>query len=89
MDIADRRIATVHFTLTDADSGAPITSTQGHAPLTYMHGTGGIARGLEQALEGRKAGDRFEVVVAPTFEKPLSEKTPEASSSGASRSHSA
>lgn len=65
MDIADRRIATVHFTLTDADSGAPITSTRGHDPLTYMHGTGGIARGLEQALEGRRAGDRFEVVVAP------------------------
>ena len=65
MEIADRRIATVHFTLTDADSGAAITSTHGREPLTYMHGTGGIARGLEQALEGRKAGDRFEVVVAP------------------------
>jgi len=65
MDIADRRIATVHFTLSDADSGAQITSTRGHEPLTYMHGTGGIARGLEQALEGRKAGDRLEVVVAP------------------------
>ena len=65
MDIAHRRIATVHFTLTDADSGETITSTHGHEPLTYMHGTGGIARGLEQALEGRAPGDRFEVVVAP------------------------
>jgi FKBP-type peptidyl-prolyl cis-trans isomerase SlyD len=65
MDIADRRIATVHFTLTDVDSGQPITSTRGHEPLTYMHGSGGIARGLEQALEGRTAGDRFDVVVAP------------------------
>lgn len=65
MDIADRRIATVHFTLTDADSGEAITSTRDHAPLTYMHGAGGIARGLEQALEGRSPGDRFDVVVAP------------------------
>ena len=65
MDIADRRIATVHFTLTDADSGQPITSTRGRAPLTYMHGSGGIARGLEQALEGRSAGDCLEVVVPP------------------------
>lgn len=64
MDIADRRIATVHFTLTDADSGTPITSTRGHAPLTYMHGTSSIARGLEQALAGRSAGERFEVVIA-------------------------
>jgi len=64
MEIADRRIASLHFTLTD-DSGRAITSTRGHAPLTYMHGVGSIARGLEQALAGRKAGDRFEVVVAP------------------------
>jgi len=65
MDIAESRIATVHFTLTDADSGETITSTRGHEPLTYMHGAGGIVRGLEQALAGRKAGDRLEVVVAP------------------------
>lgn len=65
MEIADRRIATLHFTLTDAGSGETITSTRGHEPLTYMHGAGGIVRGLEQALEGRKAGDRFEVEVAP------------------------
>lgn len=65
MEIADRRIATLHFTLTDAGSGETITSTRGHEPLTYMHGAGGIVRGLEQALEGHKAGDRFEVEVAP------------------------
>lgn len=64
MDIADRRIATLHFTLTD-DSGQRITTTHGHEPLTYIHGTGSIIRGLEQALAGRKAGDRFEVAVAP------------------------
>lgn len=64
MDIADRRIATLHFTLSD-DSGRQIATTRGHEPLTYMHGTGSIVRGLEQALDGRNAGDRFEVVVAP------------------------
>lgn len=64
MEIADRRVATLHFTLTD-DSGALITSTRGHAPLVYLHGTSAIARGLEQALEGRKAGDRFTATVAP------------------------
>ena len=44
MEIANRRVATVHFTLTGED-GSRITSTRGHEPLTYMHGTGGIARG--------------------------------------------
>jgi FKBP-type peptidyl-prolyl cis-trans isomerase SlyD len=65
MEIADRRIASLHFTLIDDDSGRTITSTRGHEPLTYMHGVGSIVRGLEQALAGREPGDRFEVVVAP------------------------
>lgn len=64
MEIADRRVATVHFTLTD-ESGSRITTTHGHDPLVYMHGTGTIARGLEEALEGRGPGDRFEVTVPP------------------------
>lgn len=64
MDIAHRRVATIHFTLTDED-GSQITTTRGHDPLVYMHGTGSIARGLEEALEGRGPGDRFEVMVPP------------------------
>src|SRR5690606_17862065 len=64
MEIAHRRVATVHFTLTGED-GSPITSTRGHDPLVYMHGTGSIVAGLEEALEGRSPGDRFEVTVTP------------------------
>lgn len=64
MEIADRRVATIHFTLLGQDGGE-VTSTHGHDPLVYLHGTGGIVRGLEEALNGKKAGDRFEVEVAP------------------------
>lgn len=64
MEIADRRVATIHFTLLD-QQGGQVASTHGHDPLVYMHGTGGIVRALEQALEGRQPGDRFEVEVAP------------------------
>ncbi|MCD9028227.1 peptidylprolyl isomerase [Luteimonas sp. BDR2-5] len=64
MEIAHRRVATVHFTLSD-DSGQRITTTHGHDPLVYMHGTGTIIQGLEQALEGRQAGDRFSVDIPP------------------------
>ncbi|QCO67229.1 peptidylprolyl isomerase [Luteimonas yindakuii] len=64
MEIANRRVGTVHFTLRD-EQGAEITSTRGHQPLVYLHGTGSIAAGLEQALEGRAAGDRFTVTVPP------------------------
>lgn len=64
MEIADRRVATLHFTLTDAE-GSTLGTTHGHAPLVHLQGTGGIVPALEQALEGRKAGDAFRVEVAP------------------------
>lgn len=64
MEIADRRVATIHFTLLD-QQGGQLATTRGHDPLVYVHGTGGIVRGLEEALAGRNAGDRFEVEVAP------------------------
>lgn len=64
MEISDRRVATVHFTLTD-EAGNTVTSTQGHAPLVHLQGAGGIIPALEQALDGKKPGDRFEVEVAP------------------------
>ena len=64
MEIAQSRVATVHFTLSD-DSGQRITSTRGHDPLVYMHGNGSIISGLESALEGRSAGERFTVEIPP------------------------
>ncbi len=64
MEIADRRIATIHFTLLDPQ-GQQVATTRDHEPLVYMHGTGGIVRGLEEALAGKQPGDRFEVEVAP------------------------
>lgn len=74
MEIAHRRVATVHFTLIGED-GETITSTRGHDPLVYMHGTGSIVAGLEEALEGRSPGDRFEVTVPP--EKGFGPRHPE------------
>lgn len=64
MDIADRRVATLHFTLKD-DAGQVLGSTHGHAPLVHMQGTGGIVPALEEALAGRRAGDAFQVQVPP------------------------
>ncbi len=64
MEIADRRVATIHFTLLD-QQGGQVTTTHGHDPLVYVHGTGGIVRGLEEALAGKKTGDQFEVEIAP------------------------
>jgi FKBP-type peptidyl-prolyl cis-trans isomerase SlyD len=64
MQIAERTVASFHYTLTD-DAGTVIDSSSGGEPLTYLHGVGGIVPGLEKAMEGRAPGDRFDVVVSP------------------------
>ena len=64
MEIADRRVATVHFSLID-DTGTTRVSTHGHAPLVHLQGSGGIIPALEQALPGKSPGDRFQVRVEP------------------------
>ncbi|MDC7807174.1 peptidylprolyl isomerase [Luteimonas sp BLCC-B24] len=64
MEIADARVASFHYTLTD-DSGAVLDQSPAAQPLQYLHGAGNIVPGLEQALTGRKAGDAFDVTVKP------------------------
>lgn len=64
MDIAQHKVVTIDYTLTD-DSGEVIDSSKGGNPLDYIHGIGALIPGLEQALEGRSAGDHVEVQVQP------------------------
>ncbi|MBB1088163.1 peptidylprolyl isomerase [Lysobacter sp. SG-8] len=64
MEIADRRVASFHYTLTN-DDGEVIDSSSGKAPLSYLHGAGNIVAGLEKALLGKKSGDTLKVDVAP------------------------
>ncbi|MGH8460325.1 MAG: peptidylprolyl isomerase [Stenotrophobium sp.] len=64
MQIANQRVVLFHYTLTD-DRGEVIDSSSGSEPLAYLHGGGNIVPGLEQALEGKKAGDKLQVKVSP------------------------
>jgi len=62
MQIADNTVASFHYTLTN-DAGEVLDSSQGHEPLSYLHGAGNIVPGLEKAMTGRQAGDSFSVEV--------------------------
>jgi FKBP-type peptidyl-prolyl cis-trans isomerase SlyD len=64
MQIAERTVASFHYTLTD-DAGQVIDSSAGREPLAYLHGNGQIVPGLEKAMAGRQVGDKFDVDVAP------------------------
>ncbi len=64
MQVADNMAVSIHYTLSN-DDGDVIDSSIGDEALVYLHGTGNIISGLEQALYGKSVGDKFNVRLAP------------------------
>jgi FKBP-type peptidyl-prolyl cis-trans isomerase SlyD len=64
MQIATNKVVEIHYTLTN-DEGEVLDSSRGGDPLAYIHGVGNIIPGLERALTGHSAGDKFQVTIAP------------------------
>jgi len=64
MQVQDRAVVGIHYTLKN-DAGETLDSSEGGDPLHYLHGSGGIIKGLESALEGKGIGDKMDVVVEP------------------------
>lgn len=65
MKIADGTVVEIDYKLHLGDGNVVDQSAEGE-PLSYVQGAGQIVPGLEQALAGLGAGDRRQVVVAPT-----------------------
>lgn len=64
MEIANQRVATIHYTLTN-EAGDVLDKSPAEAPLSYLHGAGNIVPGLEKELAGKKAGDSLKADVKP------------------------
>lgn len=64
MQALKEKVVSIHYTLV-GDDGNIIDSSEGKSPLSYLHGAQNIVPGLEQALEGRAAGENIEVTVPP------------------------
>jgi FKBP-type peptidyl-prolyl cis-trans isomerase SlyD len=62
MPIGNQKVVSINYTLTNAE-GKVLDSSQGRAPLTYMHGARNIIPGLERELEGKDVGDKVNVTV--------------------------
>ncbi|MDP3010110.1 MAG: peptidylprolyl isomerase [Methylococcales bacterium] len=60
MQVADNMAVSIHYTLTN-DKGEVLDSSIGDEALVYLHGEGNIISGLEQALNGKAVGDKFNV----------------------------
>ncbi len=63
MQVADNMAVSIHYTLTN-DEGEVLDSSIGDDALVYLHGTGNIIPGLEDALQGKAVGDKFNVRIA-------------------------
>jgi FKBP-type peptidyl-prolyl cis-trans isomerase SlyD len=55
----------VELKYTMKTTGGKVLDTSGDTPDSYIHGQGSIVPGLERALEGRSAGESFEVKLGP------------------------
>jgi FKBP-type peptidyl-prolyl cis-trans isomerase SlyD len=64
MEITKDKAVTLDYTLT-GDDGAVIETSKGKEPLNYIHGSGGLIKGFEAALEGKSPKDAFAFTVKP------------------------
>ena len=64
MQITKNAVVAIDYKLT-SDEGEVLDTSEGEEPLAYLHGVGGIIPGLERELEGKQAGDQFQIVIVP------------------------
>lgn len=61
--VANNKVVLFHYVLKDSE-GVELDSS-GDAPQPYLHGANNIPPGLESVLDGKTAGDAFQVTVPP------------------------
>ncbi len=64
MEVGKDKVVSIDYTLKD-DQGEVLDSSQDRDPLSFIFGNGTIIKGLEDALEGKQAGDEVSVDVEP------------------------
>jgi len=64
MHIEQDSVVSIHYTLT-SDAGQVIDSSSGGDALTYLQGHGNLIPGLERELQGKQAGAKLKVRIAP------------------------
>lgn len=89
LSIKQDSVVSFHYTLRD-DAGEVIDRSQTGQPLSYLHGHGNLVPGVEKALEGKSAGDKLSIKVAPAegygeYSQDLVQQVPRRSLKGIAR----
>ena len=64
MQIIKNTVVSIHYSLHDK-TGNLLESSKALSPLTYIHGHSQLIPGMEEGLEGKVKGDRFELEIPP------------------------
>lgn len=63
MQITKDTVVQFHYTLSD-ETGL-LENSRSQDPVLYLQGHGNLIEGLEKAMEGHQAGDKFQITLAP------------------------
>lgn len=64
MQITQNSVVGIYYVLTDSN-GKVLDQSASGSPLLFIHGIGHLIPGLEEALEGKTKGEKFQVSIAP------------------------
>ncbi|WP_286236955.1 FKBP-type peptidyl-prolyl cis-trans isomerase [Neptuniibacter halophilus] len=64
MKVSENKVVLFHYALVNAE-GEALDGSRAGEPLPYLHGHKNIVPGLEEAIDGREAGERFQVTLPP------------------------
>ena len=64
MQVANNTVVSFHYKLEEVGGEYTEDSTGGD-PMLYLHGYRGVLPGLEDAMKGKVAGDKFSIQLAP------------------------
>ncbi len=62
--IGKNNVVSIHYTLKD-DAGEVLDTSDGKEPLTYLHGANNLIPGLENELQGKTSGAKFDASIPP------------------------
>jgi len=63
MSISKNSVVEFHYTLTE--NGVEIENSHSSEPLQYLHGHNAMLPSVEEAIEGKTSGDKFEITLTP------------------------
>ena len=64
MKVGSHTVVSFHYRLADTQ-GNTVETSHGGDPVAALHGAGNVIPGVEAALNGREAGERFSVTLSP------------------------